>query len=147
MTVADRERGTALVEFALLSTFVLMTIFGILEAARALYTYHLVSYDARLGSRYAIVRGSTCNVMLPSCTPATEDDIQAYVRSLSPAVDPNALTVTAAWQETPVCTVGAPQGTGCVVTVTVSYRFQPVVPLLSLTTIPITSSSVMVISQ
>ena len=46
------ERGQVLAEFAVVSLAVLMMVFGIIDCGRALYTYHLVSDDARLGSRY-----------------------------------------------------------------------------------------------
>ena len=35
------------------------SLFGIMDCARALYCYHFVSYAARQGTRYAMVRGST----------------------------------------------------------------------------------------
>ncbi len=148
MKVRHHERGTVLVEFALLSTLLLMMIFGILETSRAVYTFHLVSNAARLGARYAIVRGSTCAQTLPGCSAATPDEIQAYVRSISPAIDPNALSVTTTWANGVGCVGGAPnQAAGCIVTVAASYTFQSVLPLLNLTTVPISSQSAMVISQ
>jgi Flp pilus assembly protein TadG len=148
MRVREHERGNALAEFALLSTFAILAIFGVIEAARALYTYHLVSNAARLGTRYAIVHGSTCSVTLPSCTAASSDDIQAYVRSVSPGIDPDALSVVTTWQQAPACSSPSPyQGAGCIVTVTASYSFSSVVPLLGLSGIPMRSQSVMVISQ
>lgn len=148
MTVPAGQRGATLAEFALISTVVLMMIFGVTELGRAMYDYHLVSNGARLGTRYAIVRGTSCSQTLATCTAATSSDIQTYVRSVSPGIDPNGLTVSASWSNGPACVGGSPfQSAGCLVTVTATYQFVSVVPLLGLPAIPLSSSSTMVISQ
>ena len=51
------ERGSTLVEFALVLIVLMVMMFGIIDFARALYTYHFVANVAREGTRYAIVRG------------------------------------------------------------------------------------------
>jgi Flp pilus assembly protein TadG len=141
------ERGSVLVEFALVSAVALTMIFGITELGRALFSYHLVSNAARLGSRYAIVHGSDCSITLAGCAAATSAQVQTFVRGVSPGVDPNALTVNTSWSTGPGC-LGSPfKGAGCTVTVQASYQFTSVVPLLSLGTIPMASTSVMIISQ
>ena len=134
--MARSERGSALVEFAIASTVTLTMIFGIIDFGRGLYTYHLVANAARAGSRYAIVRGSTCAVA--GC-PATSSSIQTYVRGLAPGIDPNSLAVTTTW----------PGGNapGQPVTVSVTYPFKLIVSILPSFTMPMTSASTMVISQ
>ena len=139
----DGERGSAMVEFAIVSSLALTLIFGIIEFGQGLYTYHLISNAARLGSRYAMVRGSACTAT--GC-PAAADDVQTYVRGLAPGVDTSSLTVTTTWSATPTCVSGA-NDPGCVVTVSVTYPFRFVVPLLASLTIPMSSASQMVISQ
>ena len=58
---AERERGSTLVEFALVTVLVLVPlIFGIIDFARAAYAYHYVSYSAREAARWASVRGAQC---------------------------------------------------------------------------------------
>jgi Flp pilus assembly protein TadG len=140
---AEAERGSAMVEFAIVSTLALTLIFGIIEFGRALYTYHLVSSAARLGSRYAMVRGSACAAA--GC-PADTGDVQTYVRSLAPGVNPASLAVTTTWSTAPGCISGA-NDPGCLVTVSVTYPFSFVVPLLPSLTLPLSSASQMVISQ
>jgi Flp pilus assembly protein TadG len=137
------ERGSVLVEFAIASTVALTMIFGIVDFGRALYTYHLVSNAARGGSRYAIVRGAACTV---SGCPATADQIQTYVRGLAPGIDPASLTVTTAWPGASTC-YGVSNGSGCPVTVTVTYPFKFIVPMLPQFTMSMSSASTMVISQ
>ncbi|HEY0614373.1 MAG TPA: TadE/TadG family type IV pilus assembly protein [Candidatus Elarobacter sp.] len=138
------ERGNALVEFALVSTMALTMMFGVVDLGRALYTYHLVANAARAATRYAIVRGSTCTV--DGC-PATADSIQTYARGLAPAIDPSALVVTTAWSAAAGCTDPANQGPGCIVSVSVSYPFRFLVPVLPRYTMTIRSASQMVIAQ
>lgn len=138
------ERGSALVEFALVSTATLTLMLGIVDFGRALYTYHLVANAARSGTRYAMVRGSTCTVT--GC-PATTDSIQTYVRGLAPGVDPDSLAVTTIWSSSGGCSDPANQGPGCIVSVQVSYPFRFIIPLLPHFTMTMASTSQMVISQ
>lgn len=138
------ERGSALVEFAIVSLAMLTLIFGIVDFGRGLYTYHLVSNGARAGSRYAIVHGSACTV---SGCPATQANIQTYVRGLAPGIDTTQLTVTTSWATGSGCTDVAHQGPGCTVTVAVAYPFKFIVPLLPGFTMTMRSQSQMVISQ
>ena len=143
--VPARQRGDVLVEFAIVSTVTLMLILGIVDFARALYTYHLVSNGARAGSRYAMVRGSTCTVA--GC-PATTDSVQNYVRGLAPAIDPTQLTVSTTWIAGNGPCDGSPyQSPGCTVSVQVTYPFNFIVPLLPNFTMSMSSTSQMIIAQ
>ena len=144
MRAQHGERGSALIEFALASTVALTMIFGIIDLGRAVYTYHLVADVARSGSRYAMVRGSSCSA--GGC-PATASQIQTYVRGLAPAVDPSSLTVTTTWSTASGCTDPAFQGPGCIVTVQVSYPFRFLVALMPSFTMTMVSTSKMVIAQ
>jgi Flp pilus assembly protein TadG len=138
------ERGSAVVEFAIVSTVVLTMMLGIIDFGRGLYTYHLVYNAARSGTRYAIVRGSSCSA--PGC-PATSDQIQTYVRGLAPGIDPASLTVTTTWATATACAGSPYQGPGCLASVQVSYPFHFLVPLLPGFTMTMSSTSQMVISQ
>ena len=139
------ERGSALVEFAVASTVALTMIFGIIDFGRGLYTYHLVANVARAGSRYAMVRGSTCAAA--GC-PVTSTQVQTYVRALEPGIDPSSLTVTTTWPGGATCIGAANNNPGCPVTVTVTYPFKfMVVPLLPGFTMSMSSASQMSISQ
>jgi Flp pilus assembly protein TadG len=91
------QRGGSMVETMLVMTLMLTVLCGIMEAGRALYTYHAVANAARLGARYAIVRGSSCTVT--GC-PATADSIRDFVRSQTLYVDRNGLSVDATWPAT-----------------------------------------------
>ena len=143
------ERGNSTVEFAFAAMALLLFVFGILEFGRALYTYHTVSNLARLGTRWAIVRGSGCTTqnVLDNC-PATPTEVQTYVQSQAFALmNTSNIIVTTQWPGTPSATCSGTNSRGCLVSVTVSYPFQFWVPLIGSQGPTISSTSQMIISN
>lgn len=140
-TPRHSERGGGLVEFAIAALFLFTVVFGILDFGRAMFAYDLVANAARLGSRYAIVRGSACTVT--GC-PTNSTAVQTYVQGASPGI--SALSVATNWTPTTACSTSpSNNGPGCLVTVTASYQFKFVAfPFAQLT---MTSVSQMPISQ
>ncbi len=152
-----------MVEFAVAATALLLVLFGIVEFSRLLYTYHAVANAARIGSRWAIVRGTvSCGYATGQALkndpnygtcPADQTEIQKYVRSVVPMEDASVLTVTAAWSapsSTGGCTTRTTDlhGAGCIVAVTVKNTFNFAVPFVSTTkNIVISSTSQEAISQ
>jgi Flp pilus assembly protein TadG len=51
----DSERGQGLLEFALVISFLLITMFGIIDFARVFFGYATMSNGVREGARYAVV--------------------------------------------------------------------------------------------
>ena len=146
------EQGQTLVESALSLSLLLLLLFGAIAGGMILNTYHTLSYAARLGSRYAIVRGSQCSGLSGGC-PAVATDIATYVKSAPfVGIDGSQLTVTTTWSappETGVSCTAPCNAPGDQVTVNVTYPFSaflqlPFVPALTGT---MHSSSTMVISQ
>ncbi len=138
------DRGQVLAEFAVCSLAAIVMLFGIIDFARALYTYHLVSEGARLASRYAIVNG------VAACAGGSPDPLKAYVLAQSAGITASLLTVTTtcAGGNTGCTSTASPfDGSGCLVSVTVAYSFSFIAPLVSILVIPLTSRSQMVISQ
>jgi|ERR1019366_229605 Flp pilus assembly protein TadG len=145
------EAGNALVEFALASVIILTVLFGIIDMGRALFAYDWVSNAARIATRYAMVRGTSCSTLLPGCNVgppqgAYQSDVVAYLNTQAIGIDPSKLTVTAwcdagssAFQPLP-CT--SPQG----VNVKVQYQFSFVSPFIRHTW-TMSSASVRVVSQ
>lgn len=151
------ERGNTLVETALSVTILLGLIFGSMEMFMALYSYHYVSYAAREASRWAMVRGSQCrydSATMPDCG-ALQSDIQTYVQGMDyPGINSNNITVTANWAlpsaSTPTTwTTCATQcnAPGNTVTVNVTYAFPLNLPFFQSTTLNMSSTSSMVITQ
>lgn len=148
------EEGDTIAEFALASTILIAIVFGIYETSSALYSYAYISDAAREGTRYAIVRGSACTGFSEcSSTPvgATSAQVEAYVKSLGyPGIASNNLTVTSTWPTTgSACTpIASPcNNPGNLVKVVVAYKFPLSIPFVPLTTINMSSTSEMVISQ
>lgn len=161
------ERGSTLVEFAVVITVLLTVMFGIIDFSRAMYAYHFVSNAAREATRYASVRGSACNTWASAC-PALNTDVTSYVQSIvssgiyvssvttgTPPSTAGALGVTTTWPATTgsggTCLTGGQikiNYPGCVVTVKVQYNYGFSLPYLtSLSKINMTSTSQFVISQ
>jgi hypothetical protein len=146
----EGERGSNLVEYGIVLALLLMMLFGLIDFGRALYAYHFVSDAAREGTRYAMVRGSTCNIQLPGCVPPPGyPDIQTYLKNVPAGIDPAQLTVTPRWNPNSSASCPGPQidTPGCVVEVQVSYNFNFMLPFLPRSTVVMQSSSQMVISQ
>jgi len=148
----NAQRGASMVEFAVAASAFMLVMFGIVEFGRVMYTYHTVSNAARIGSRWAIVRGSGCTVV-DHCS-ATSSDVSDYVQSVVPMVDSGSMTVTAKWTTTTdpsaSCTATTPggnNGAGHVVCVTVSYPFNFAIPFVSNNALTLSSTSRMVIAQ
>jgi Flp pilus assembly protein TadG len=141
------QRGASMVEFAISAMVMLMVVFGIIEFAQLLYSYHTVADAARLGTRWAIVRGADCVDV--SC-PAGPDDVRAYVRTQVPLLTASNVGVTTTWTNTNTCTAAAyaaANGPGCEVTVTVTYPFSFGVSIWGSGQVNLSSTSSMVISE
>ena len=90
------EEGATLVEMALASGILFASVFGIIIMSFALYSYDFIADAARMGARYAMVRGSYCTGF--SDCGVTEAQIATYVQGLAyPGINPSNLQVTASW--------------------------------------------------
>jgi Flp pilus assembly protein TadG len=148
------QRGSSLPETAIVMAVLLALLFGMIDFGRAMYTYSFVAQIARQGARWAIVRGANCTLLpTPSGTcPAVKGtaDIEPYVQSLNEGAT-NASGIFADL-EFPGCTAGAQAGSannapGCIAQVTVKYPFSFMMPFLPNMTIPMSSTSQMVITN
>ena len=164
-----RQRGSSLVEFALVSVFVLFPLmFGIVDFARAAYAYHYVCFAAQEATRWASVRGADCANAMPTPCEATSGaggTVDVYVRSTVPAgvyLDSDACTATAGCLLVTTSWPGAANGTsapstcsggagsnspGCAVSVEVQYTFGFALPFLPHAAINMSGTSQLVISQ
>jgi Flp pilus assembly protein TadG len=152
------ERGTAVVETAIVMAAALMLLFFIIDFGRMLFTYETLANATRQAARWAIVRGAGCASSGESgeadC-PATQAEIQTYLQTESLGqfiTDPTSITVTPTWSNTSSTCTGytnstTAAGAGCLITVTSSYPFNFIVPWLSHATITMTSTSEMIMSQ
>ena len=130
LTRRQSERGSELVEFAFVSILLFTLVFGIMEFGRAIWIYDTVAHLAREGARYAIVRGAE------SGQTASAADVETYVQSRAAGM--TGLVVTTAWDPD--------NDPGSVVQVQVDRPFDPIVPLVPLGPITLSSTSRMVIA-
>jgi Flp pilus assembly protein TadG len=145
------EQGSALVETAISLAILLTFLFGVIEVSLMLYTYHFIAEAAREGTRYAIVRGSTCTGF-PSACPAADTDVENYVEGLGfPGIDSTKMQVTASYAPYPSTKTCSPSSlcnnAGNMVTVTVTYAFPFSIPFVPANTVNMSSTSAMIIAN
>ncbi len=84
-------RGVAAVEFAFAFPVLLLLLVGTLDIGRALWYVSTLDHAAREGARYASLHGAE------SLYPASDAEIQAFVRDRAIGINPSNLTVSVAW--------------------------------------------------
>jgi Flp pilus assembly protein TadG len=143
-----RQRGSTLVEQAIILPVLLAIFFGVIDMSRALYSYSYVSYIAREATRWASVRSTGLNG-----GPITNTEVKAFVSNVTGmGLDPAQISTTTAWVAPPTATPACPGGAadqkpGCVVQVTVNYNFKFILPFLPAGTLRMSSESQMIITQ
>lgn len=152
---ASSECGATIIETAFALLILLTFLFGVMEVCLMLYSYHFISEAARAGTRYAIVRGSSCVIPtdFASACPASTLDIQNYVKNLGfPGINPGNMTVAVTNDSFPVsgrtCTPSAScNNPSDLVKVVVTYNFPLTIPFVPKISYAMSSTSAMVISQ
>lgn len=157
------EQGGSLVEMALSCLVLIPVMFGIIQLSIALYCYHYAADAAREATRWAIVRGSTCNGLFGAgyCSPtdgngggATPNDIAQHVKTLGYPYSASVSTTTqwcsnggaipATWT---TCSAATPNKPSNQVKVTVSYSYPLIIPFAPSNMINLSSVSSMTIVQ
>ncbi len=144
-----RSAGQALVEFALVAPIFFLLLFSIIEFGRYVYTVQILNEAAREGARYAIVHGSQSlcpsgpmpgGETVPNPCDLTGQRVKDLViRDATGVAGTAPITATVTW---PV-----DNARGHTVTVSVSYQFQTLVPVVPLPPIQITGESTLVINH
>jgi Flp pilus assembly protein TadG len=133
------ERGSELIEFALVSPLFLMMMFGLTQYGFLVWQYNMISNLAQEGVRWASVRGAN------SAAPASGAQVQTYVQSRTVGMNVT-VTTTSVDPATKVCTTTAvnpstlKRGSGVCVKVQTTFT-----PLTSF--IPISSKTLQVTAQ
>lgn len=141
---AAPRRGTLAVEMAVLAPVLVLFIFGLIVVGLGVFRYNQTAYLAREAARFAAVRGDDWarETKKPAATQesVTQDVVLAKAAGLTPAL----LTTTVVWDggtDKSALLVSKTTGaaTGNYVTVTVSYLWQPEIPLIPAMTLTSTS--------
>jgi Flp pilus assembly protein TadG len=121
------EKGSALVEFALVAVMLFMVIFGVVEMERMLLVYTTLANSTRDAVRYAIVHGNDrtgTGVNGPSAS-GSSANVVSVVQNLASAGTLNSarLTVTVTYAACSGCV--ASNAPGSTVSVRAVYAYDP----------------------
>lgn len=120
-------RGNAAVEFGLTSMFYMGLLLGVVECACYVADQQDLLSAVHATGRYAIVHGSS------SSSPATAASLETMVGNKLAIVNSGSVTTTASFSPN--------NSPGSTVTITTSYTWTPIVPLLHLPSAKITATS------
>ncbi len=151
----NREAGVALVEFALSLVLVLTIIFGIIDVGRAIFAYVWVANTARIGARYAMVKGSFCLYPDGSSCGANGAELITYLENNSNGINFTSSSCPISGNRGSVCIKSGcisanagsllPCASGQEASVQVQYQFGFICPFLPLPTWTMTSSSARIV--
>jgi hypothetical protein len=136
----NRTRGQTMAEFALVLPLFLVIVFGLIDVSRGVFASNTLSNAARTGARVAIVDQTVASIQAAALDQARWLGISAASVHVSFRLpdDPS--------DPANVC---APADVGCVSVVTVTYHFEPTIPIIKDIVGPIdmASTSQMVIER
>ena len=128
-----RQAGQALAELSIVAVLLVSLLFGIVDGGRLIYAYHMVSFAARQGVRWAIVRGAASGRV------ASASDVSSYVQGVIQSMSMGVpADVAVSWSPD--------NQPGSAVVVTVGSSFSPITPFVP-GGMRVTSSSRMIISR
>ncbi|MCK5880387.1 MAG: pilus assembly protein [Sinobacterium sp.] len=134
-TISLKERGSSLVEFALVAPLFFVLIFALFDIGFAVWTYNSISQAVREAGRHAVVHGEGTRLPNGAAGPSTEgpincstanaNTIAAVACSHAQAINPEKLEITSSW----------PTGNtiGSTVIVHAKYNYSPFTQLIDFT--------------
>jgi Flp pilus assembly protein TadG len=138
---SEGERGQAIVEAALIMPIIIAFLFTMIEVCLAFYSYCVISESAREGTRWAIVRGSTCTTGSGGSCTASAASVNSFVSSIGwPNLGNGSLTPSASFPD-------GNENPGSRVQVVVNYTFPYSIPFAPKGSIQMSATSVMYIVQ
>jgi len=135
------DEGSSLVSFAMTLPILLGFTFGVMQVCLGYYSYEEISEAAREGTRYAAVRGSTCETSAGASCTVTAAEVQTYVSGLGwPNLGGGTMTVTATYPD-------GDEVPGHRVRVATAYVFPYKIPFMTTHALSMSSTSQMYILQ
>ena len=135
------ESGQAVVEIALALPIIAAFIFTMIEICLAYYTYCMISESAREGTRYAIVRGSTCQTGTSASCTVSASTMNSVVTQLGwPNLGGGTMSAATTYPD-------GNENPGSRVQIVVNYVFPYNIPFAPKGTLHMSSTSVMYIVQ
>jgi hypothetical protein len=157
-----RDGGQGLAEFALVIPLLLIFVLALVDFARGIFIYSVVSDAAREGARYAIVHGALAPLdsMTPSGPGTSDPNGSTYVvpaaRSVAQGLDQSLLTIGACWGDRctvpPDCSAGTNTAAspieGIPVKVRACYRFNAITAtFLGVSSIPLSAEATLSVTH
>jgi Flp pilus assembly protein TadG len=139
---AGRRSGAVAVEVATIMVWMTMLLFGFFEYARFLLDWSLLNNAAREGCRYALVNNTSSTVAA-----GVQGVVTGHMAGRTTSFSNFTVTVSGMHQgaSTPVNSLGP--GDPITVTVTGTYKFLNIIPLIHLPTSLSVTSSVMMMCE
>lgn len=135
------EAGQAIIEVAIALPVIVTFMFAMIELCLAFYSDCMISESAREGTRYAIVRGATCQTSTGASCTASASAVNSAVSRLGwPNLGNGTLTASTTYPD-------GNENPGSRVQVVVSYVFPYNIPFMPKGSIHMSSTSVMYIVQ
>jgi len=131
----EAEGGETLVTLALVLPILIGFVFGIMQVCLLYYTWEMIAESACQGSRYAMVRGSTCETSAAASCTVTASQVNSYVKGLGwPNLGNGTMTVNTTFPD-------GDEAPGHRVLVTVTYSFPYQIPFVVTKTLSLSSTS------
>lgn len=137
-----------MVEFALALPLIVLLVFGAIDLGRAVYAYNTIANAARDGARVAAVNQILTS---PDCleNKPVEDPLNphwsisqcAVASAVSLDVPASAVTVSYAAPSGTSVTCSPTLNLGCIATVSVTYTYHPITPIVANLVGPLTLTS------
>jgi len=136
-----RKEGQSLVELALTLPVLMTFMFGFMQVCMAFYTYDAISETAREGTRYAMVRGSSCVTSGGASCTVTAADVNTFAQGIHFLNGSNsAMTVATTYPD-------GNEAPGSRVKVSITYVFGFTIPFTAFKPITLSTSSMVYIIQ
>jgi Flp pilus assembly protein TadG len=139
---ADRRRGAVAVEVAGIMIWVFMLLFGFFEYARLLMDWSLLNNAAREGCRYALVNNTSTTI-----TTGVQGVVTSYMAGRTTSFNNFTVTVSGTHQGVATAVNSLEPGDPITVTVTGTYKFLNIIPLIHLPSSLSLTSSVMMMCE
>ena len=114
--IAGDESGSGAVEYALVAPVLMLMFVAIFDAGLGALAFSAVERSAQAGARFAATNGTE------SASPATEQDIEDFVKGQAIGLDADDVSVSVTWINTGSAT-SANNDPGDIVQVTVTYQY------------------------
>jgi Flp pilus assembly protein TadG len=137
----QQSRGQTLVEFAIVMPIIVLTVLGLVDLGRAVYSYNTLAQSARQAARTAIVNQNETNVRDQAI--ASAPTLGLTTANIDVCFKTSATTQNSCASSSDDC----PQSTrvlGCLALVRTHIDYRPMTPIISMiwSTIPLSSTSV-----